>query len=184
MIMKARATVTDAPRFHLQPPQTLLRLELWGALEAVSTRFKAVFGVELPAAGRAVTVGDFRVIWREPAAFMITAPCTASQDLVVRLNEVAAEDGAVTDSSGAAVCCTLTGPDWRILLTQGGVFDAENPTFAPGCVAGTVVEHINIRIDVVSETQADVYVAPSYARDLLGYWETVLGSLSVKSPPS
>jgi len=182
MIMKARATVTDAPRFHLQPPQTLLRLELWGALAAVSARFKAAFGVELPSASAAVSAGDLRVIWREPAAFMIAAPFTASQDLVARLTEVAANDGAVTDISGAAACCTLTGPDWRILLTHGGVFDAENPAFAPGCVAGTVVEHINIRIDVVNETQADVYVAPSYAQDLLGYWETVVGRLSVKSP--
>lgn len=115
-------------------------------------------------------------------AFMVAAPAASAQEVSARLTEIAKGDGAVTDISGAAVCCSLAGPDWRVLLTQGGVFDAEDPAFAPGCVAGTVVEHINIRIDVVSETQADVYVAPSYSRDLLGYWETVAGSLSVKSP--
>ena len=182
MTPKARATVTDALRFHLHPTKALLRLELWGDLAAVSTRFEAVFGGALPAASRALSVGDLRVIWREPLAFMIAAPLASLQDVSARLTEVAAQDGAVTDISGAAVCCALTGPDWRVLLTQGGVFDAEDPAFAPGCVAGTVVEHINIRIDVVSETQADVYVAPSYAQDLLSYWETVAGSLLVKSP--
>ncbi len=181
MTAKARAIVTDAPRFHLQPRQALLRLELWGNAAAVGTNFAAAFGVGLPAASHAVSVGDLRVIWREPSAWMVAAPLAASQDLSAKLTEIAGPDGAVTDISGAAVRCTLTGPDWRALLTHGGVLDAEDPGFAPGCVAGTIVEHINIRIDVVSEDQADVYVAPSYAVDLLRYWEEVVGSLSVKS---
>ena len=182
MIPKAGATVTDAPRFHLQPPQALLRLEVWGEANAVSKRFMAAFGVDLPAASLAISSGDLRVIWREPSAYMIAAPLAVSQDLSEKLTKVAARDGAVTDISGAAVCCTLSGPDWRALLTHGGVFDAEDPAFALGCVAGTVVEHINIRIDVLSETRADIYVAPSYAQDLLGYWDQVAGCLSVRSP--
>ena len=181
MTRKGRATVTDAPRFQLEPRQALLRLELWGEVGVVSARFAAVFGTTLPAASRSVSTGDLRIIWREPKAWMIAAPMADLQDVSAKLIDIAGDDGAVTDISGAAVRCTLHGPDWRALLTHGGVFDAEDPAFAPGCVAGTVVEHIAIRIDVVSETQADVYVAPSYAMDLLGYWESVVGSLVVKS---
>ena len=180
MTQKGRATVTDAPRFQLSPRQALLRIERWGEIAAVSARFEAAFGIGLPAASRSVSTGDLRVIWREPKAWMIAAPMVGSQDLLAKLSDISDQAGAVTDISGAAVRCTLHGPDWRVLLTHGGVFDAEDPAFAPGCVAGTVVEHINIRIDVVSDNQADVYVAPSYAVDLLGYWETVAGSLAVK----
>ena len=176
--------MTDAPRFQLSPPQTLLRLELWGGVAPVSQRFKAAFGVDLPAASKAVSAGDVRVIWREPRAWMIAAPMADGPDLLAKLTDAAGDDGAVTDISGTAVRCALTGPDWRALLTNGGIFDAEDPAFAPGCVAGTVVEHINIRIEVVSEDQADIYVAPSYAVDLLGYWETVAGSLAVRSSRS
>ncbi len=181
MTQMGRATVTDTQRFHLEPRQALLRLELWGEVADVSKRFEAAFGTSLPAASRSISSGDLRIIWREPKAWMIAAPMAGLPDLLAKLTDIVGHDGAVTDISGAAVRCSLRGPDWRILLTHGGVFDAEDPTFAPGCVAGTVVEHIAIRIDVVSETQADVYVAPSYAVDLLGYWETVAGSLTVKS---
>ena len=184
MTQKARATVTDAPRFQLSPPQTLLRLELWGDVAPVSQSFKVAVGVDLPAANRAVSAGDMRVSWREPKAWMIAAPLVCGPDLLAKLTDIAGPDGAVTDISGAAVRCALIGPEWRVLLTHGGIFDAEDPAFASGSIAGTVVEHISIRIDVVSETQADVYVAPSYAADLLGYWETVAGSLAVRSSRS
>jgi heterotetrameric sarcosine oxidase gamma subunit len=181
MIQKGNATVTDAPRFHLEPRQFLVRLELWGEVAVVSARFEGTFGTALPAASRSVSAGDLRIIWREPKAWMIAAPLARLQDVSAKLTDIVGDDGAVTDISGAAVRCTLRGPDWRALLTHGGVFDAEDPAFAPGCVAGTVVEHINLRIDVVSDNQADVYVAPSYAVDLLGYWETVAGSLVITS---
>ncbi len=181
MTQKGRATVTDAPRFQLSPRQALLRLELWGEIAAVSTRFEAAFGIALRVSSRSASVGELRVIWREPKAWMVAAPMAELQDILAKLTDIAGQDGVVTDISGAAVRCTLYGPDWRALLTHGGVFDAEDPAFAPGCVAGTVVEHIAICIDVVSDDQACVYVAPSYAVDLLGYWETVAGSLAVKS---
>ena len=181
MTQRARATVTDAPRFHLEPRQALLRLELWGEVAVVSARFEAVFGTSLSSASRSVSAGDLRIIWREPKAWMIAAPMADLRDVLATLTDIVGDDGAVTDISGAAVRCILRGPDWRALLTHGGIFDAEDPAFAPGCVAGTVVEHINIRIDVVSQDRADVYVAPSYAVDFLGYWETVARSLAVKS---
>ena len=75
--------------------------------------------------------------------------------------------------------CRLRGSDLRILLTYGGVFDIENPTFSPGWVAGTLIEHFAVRIDVIDDCQADVYVAPSYASDLLDYWSRVAGTLDV-----
>ena len=174
--------MTDTPRFHAAPPETLLRLELWADAKPVSRRFAKAFGIALPGPGRAVTTGSLRVIWREPGAWMIRAPfaeCDTVQDSLAALS---VDVGAVTDISGAAVRCALRGRDWRILLTYGGVFNAEAAAFQPGCVAGTVVEHIAVRYDVIVEEHVDVYVAPSYAQDLFGYWASVARTLDVNRP--
>ena len=181
MILRERATVTDARRFHAQPPEALLRLELWSDPKLVSRRFEAAFQTALPSPNRAVSAGRARVIWREPSAWMIRAPLADREALEAELRTIAGGDGAVTDISGAAVRCTIRGSDWRILLTHGGVFDAEDPTFGPGCVAGTVIEHISVRFDVIAEDQVDAYVAPSFAHDLFDYWTSVARNLNVRS---
>lgn len=179
MTWKARATVTD--RFRPAPPQPLIRLELWSRREQVSARFAEAFGAALPGANRAITLHGLRVIWREPSAWMIRIEDGDRTKVLARLEEVAGADGAVTDISGAATRCALEGADWRVLLTYGGVFDAEHPDFAPGCVAGTLVEHMAVRFDVISETRVDAYVAPSYAADLLGFWANVARDLDVRA---
>nr|WP_272886959.1 sarcosine oxidase subunit gamma family protein [Phenylobacterium aquaticum] len=145
-----------------------------------SARFAAAFGAALPGAGQAITTSGLRVIWREPGAWMIRVETDPAQTILDRLVEIAGADGAVTDISGAAARCVLVGTDWRVLLTHGGVFDAENPAFAPGCVAGTVIEHMAVRFDVIAETRVDAYVAPSYAADLFAYWTSVAGNLDVR----
>lgn len=168
-------------RFKLAPPQPLLRLELWGDRDQVSARFAQAFGAHLPGANRAVTTKGLRVIWREPAAWMIRIEAGEPPSVLAQLIAVAGEDGAVTDISGAAARCAIEGVDWRILLTYGGVFDAEDPAFAPGCVAGTVIEHMAVRFDVISQTCVDAYVAPSYAADLLAFWSSVARDLDVRA---
>ena len=180
MTPKAYATVTDSPRFQAAPAEALLRLELWANARTVSARFAAAFGVDLPGPSRAASAGAVRVIWREPGAWMIRAPLAERENTLARLAMVAGSDGAITDISGAAVRCRLHGRDWRVLLTHGGVFDAEAPAFEPGCVAGTVIEHIAVRFDVIAEEQVDAYVAPSFAHDLLAYWTSVARDLNVR----
>ncbi len=179
MIQRERAIVTDAPRFKAAPAEPLLRLELWGGLAETSARFTTAFGAVLPGAGQAITVSGLRVIWREPGAWMIRVETGERGATLDRLMKIAGADGAVTDISGAATRCVLTGGDWRVLLTHGGVFDAEDPAFAPGCVAGTVIEHMAVRFDVITETRVDAYVAPSYAVDLFAYWTSVARGLDV-----
>ena len=156
-----------------------MRLELWANAAAVSRRFAAVIGVALPRPSQSASAGLTRVIWREPSAWMIRTPLGGRGEALAHLAEAAGKDGAATDISGAAVRVALRGRDWRILLTHGGVFDAEAPVFGPGCVAGTVVEHIAVRLDVITEDQVDAYVAPSFADDLLAYWTTVARDLDI-----
>ena len=177
MTPKGRDTVNDAPRFEVVPPETLLRLELWG--DGACARLEDEFASPLPTINRAETLQGLRVIWREPSVWLVRGPRALRDELVARMGAAAGRDGAVFDVSGAAMRCRLRGPDWRILLTYGGVFDIENPTFSTGWVAGTLIEHFAVRIDVIDDCQADVYVAPSYASDLLDYWSRVAGTLDV-----
>ena len=172
--------MTDAPRFHAAPPEALLRLELWAEPRAARARFKRAFGTDLPGAGQAVSAASSRIIWREPDAWMIRAPLAGREALEAHLIEIAGDDGAVTDISGAAVRCAIRGRDWRVLLTHGGVFNAEAAEFRPGSVAGTVIEHMAVRFDLIAKDQVDAYVAPSFADDLFAYWTSVARGLDVR----
>jgi sarcosine oxidase gamma subunit len=60
---------------------------------------------------------------------------------------------------------------------EGGVFDAESPTFAAGCSAATIIDHINVRLHVVDETTCDAYVPLSFSQGLLHFWKQAAGSL-------
>jgi sarcosine oxidase gamma subunit len=60
---------------------------------------------------------------------------------------------------------------------EGGVFDAESPTFAAGCSAATIIDHVNVRLHVVDETTCDTYVPLSFSKSLLHFWEQSAGSL-------
>jgi sarcosine oxidase gamma subunit len=58
-----------------------------------------------------------------------------------------------------------------------GVFDAESPAFAPGCTAATVIAHVAVRLNVVSEDRCDALVPASLAEGLIGRWRQVAAGL-------
>jgi heterotetrameric sarcosine oxidase gamma subunit len=151
--------------------ERLLTFETWTDSAAFGARFEAAFGATLPAPCRAIGLGVARVLWLEPAVWLLRAPRAEAAALSEKLSTVLGEDGAVTDISGGLVRRRITGPSWRGLLMIGGVFDAESRDFGPGCVAGTVIEHMAVRLDVIDAETVDAYVAPSYAHDLFHFWD-------------
>jgi heterotetrameric sarcosine oxidase gamma subunit len=80
------------------------------------------------------------------------------------------DDGALTAIGGGVVRVRLSGAGWRALLMEGGVFDAEDPSFAPGCSAATIIDHVNVRLHVVADDACIAYVPASYSADLLHFW--------------
>ena len=163
----------------LQPPATLIAIEVWGDAASVSQRL----GAPLPPPCRAVVAGDRRVLWLEPNTWLVRSPRTEMDATLALLAEALGEDGAASDVSGAFTRLRVEGDGWRDLLMIAGVFDAESPGFGLGCVAGTVIHHIAVRLDVLSETAVDAYVAPSYAEGLLGHWRRSAARLGAQSPP-
>jgi len=152
------------------PPAPLHVFEIWSNPAAVAKRFKATCGFALPATRRSGGNDALRLIRFEPTVWLVEGDASP-------LSAILSDDGAVTAIGGGVVRIRLSGKGWRTLLMEGGVFDAENPTFAAGCSAATIIDHVNVRLHMVDETTCDAYVPLSFSQGLLHFWEQAAGSL-------
>jgi heterotetrameric sarcosine oxidase gamma subunit len=162
MIRPGRAIVTDVTVSAL-PAAPLHVFEIWSNAHAVAQRFQAKFGFSLPVMGRSGGDDALRLIRFEPTVWLVEGNAGA-------LLEILAEDGSLTAIGGGITRVRLSGYGWRTLLMEGGVFDAESPTFAPGCSAATIIDHVAVRLHVVTEDTCDTYVPASYSIGLINFW--------------
>lgn len=151
------------------PAAPLWAFEIWSNPAAVAKRFAAATGFDLPVMGRSGRNDAICMIRYEPTVWLVEGDASI-------LPEILADDGALTAIGGGVVRVRLSGPDWRALLMEGGVFDAESPAFAMGCGAATVIEHVNVRLHVVESEACVAYVPLSYSRDMLRFWEWAAGA--------
>ncbi len=160
--------MTDPLEITVLPSEPLTQIEVWGDVAAVEGSLGAV----LPKVGRSTTLNASRIMWWEPKVWLVRGTSTD-------FAEVLAGDGAAIDVTGAFSRLRITGPDWRELLMIGGVFDAESPAFAPDCIAGTVIHHLPVRLDVIAPQTVDAYTPPSYAAELAHHWEVAARRMAV-----
>lgn len=153
------------------PAAPLHALEIWSNPAEVAKRFEAATGFALPPSGRSGGTDALRLIRFEPTVWLVEGDALA-------LPAVLGEDGALTAIGGGIVRVRLSGSGWRSLLMEGGVFDAETPAFTPGCSAATIIDHINVRLHVLSDNACIAYVPLSYAADMIHFWETSARTLS------
>lgn len=172
----------DAQMLRLTSPAAacLIRFEVWSDPEACLERLAKALGAELPKAGRSVTIGKLRLIWLEPMTWLVRGPQTEATERLGAIDAALGQDGGACDISGALVRVQISGPAWRTLLTIGGVFNAEAATFAPGCMAATVIAHAPVRLDVISKTEIEAYTPPSYAPDLMAFWDKAAARLNLE----
>ena len=152
------------------PAAPLHALEIWSNAAEVARRFESATGFALPPSGRASGSDALRLIRFEPTVWLVEGDASA-------LPAVLGEDGALTAIGGGIVRVRLSGPGWRSLLMEGGVFDAETPGFAPGCSAATIIDHVNVRLHVESADACIAYVPASYAADMVQFWKTAARTL-------
>ena len=152
------------------PAAPLHALEIWSSAPAVAKRFEAATGFALPLMGRSDGTDALRLIRYEPTVWLVEGDATT-------LPQILGEDGALTAIGGGIVRVRLSGKSWRALLMEGGMFDAENPEFAPGSSAATVIDHVAVRLHVVGDDACDVYVPASFSAGLVHFWEQAAGSL-------
>ena len=152
------------------PATPLHALEIWSNPAEVAQRFEAATGFALPPSGRASGCDALRLIRFEPTVWLVEGDASA-------LPAILGEDGALTAIGGGIVRVRLSGPGWRSLLMEGGVFDAETPGFAPGCSAATIIDHVNVRLHVENGDACIAYVPSSYAADMIQFWKTASRTL-------
>jgi heterotetrameric sarcosine oxidase gamma subunit len=170
MIQQGSVIVTDVTISTL-PAAPLHALEIWCNAPAVAKRFKAATGFAIPVMGRSAGSDALRLIRYEPTVWLVEGDASALQNIL-------ADDGSFTPIGGGIVRVRLSGKGWRTLLMDGGVFDAESPTFAPGCSAATLIDHVAVRLHVVSDDACDAYVPLSFSKGLIHFWEVAAASLA------
>ena len=156
------------------PAAPLHALEIWSNPAAVAERFKAATGFTLPVMGRSGGSDALRLIRYEPTVWLVEGDASA-------LSNILANDGALTAIGGGIVRVRLSGKGWRTLLMEGGVFDAESPSFATGCSAATIIDHVAVRLHVMDETTCDTYVPLSYTKSMIHFWKQAAGSLAAST---
>ncbi len=152
------------------PAAPLHALEIWSNAANVAKRFKAATGFALSPSGRSSDNDMLRLIRFEPTVWLVEGDASA-------LPAILGEDGALTAIGGGIVRVRLSGPGWRSLLMEWGVFDAESPAFAPGCSAATIIDHVSVRLHAESESACIAYIPASFSRSLIHLWETASSTL-------
>jgi heterotetrameric sarcosine oxidase gamma subunit len=169
MTLQASATVIDVT-VAILPAAPLYVMEIWSNAPAVAKRFEAATGFPLPRLGTSGGSEALRLIRYEPTVWLVEGDASV-------LPEILGEDGALTAIGGGIIRVRLSGKGWRALLMEAGVFDAESPTFAPGCSAATLIDHVAVRLHVVSDDACDAYVPASFSTGLIHFWEQAAGNL-------
>lgn len=141
-------------------------LELWGDPVPTAKGIAKALGHGLPKAGCAAG----NVLRLTPATWLIEGDAAA-------LKAALGDGGALTQIGGGYERVRLSGPKWRSLLMQGGLFDAESAAFSTDSVATTQIEHVTITLRVESEEACLAYVPASHATDLLHFWQISAGGL-------
>jgi heterotetrameric sarcosine oxidase gamma subunit len=148
-------------------PAPLHAVEIWSNPQAVAARVEAALGMALPPMGQTTESHALTLMRFEPTVWL-------AEGDVSSLVTLPGEDGAITAIGGSVVRVRIAGPGWREVLMEGGVFDAENAAFAPGCCAATIIDHVNVRLFVESADAVRIYVPSSYAAGLIHFWEDAL----------
>ncbi len=180
MTLQGNAIVTDASDLKITPlpAAPLHALEIWSNPQAVAARFVAEMGYSLPSLGKSNTAANGLVFIRyEPAVWLVEGD-------PAMLPQILAGDGAVTDIGGGILRVRISGTHWRVLLMEGGIFDVESPTFNPGSSAATIIDHVAVRLHVVSGDTCDVYVPASFSRGLIHFWQQAIKTIDpIGVPP-
>ncbi len=144
----------------------LNQLDLWGDPKPAAARIAKALGHDLPRAGRATGT----VLRTAPTSWLVEGDVAA-------LRGALGDDGALTPVGGGLIKVRLSGPQWRSLLMEGSLFDAESAQFAADCVATALIEHVTVTLRIESESACLAYVPASHAADLLHFWQISAGGL-------
>ena len=147
-------------RFAIEPAHDILVLDLW--------------------AGPPPRRDGIRVLQVEPRRWWLLGATTAIDDLAASIGD----RGALAPIGVGMMRATLSGPGWRALLSVSGLFDTASPSFVPGAVAATPIDHVPLWITVTGDQAREVYFPASYAHSLAALWADAIGAASAGTRPA
>ena len=149
-------------------PAAVIAIDLWSDYDEARGRAGAALGGALPGRlGSADLTGGWRALRVEPTVWWLTGPLEGLEGAVAALEAALGEDGAAVDLTGGLTRLEVAGPAVaRAADDRRGVRRRE-PCLRPGSTAGTILHHVGVRYDVVDDDRVHIFVAPSYAHDLL-----------------
>lgn len=158
--------MTDAAEiiYDVAAARQVHAVELWD--RAALAPLAAVLGFALPAAGRAGGDDALRAIRTQPAGWLLDGTALDPRAVETALGE----HGAITAIGGGLVRVRIVSANWRGLLMENGLFDAETDAFGPGSCATTLIGHATIHLNVIDARTCDAYVPASLATDVLRSW--------------
>lgn len=149
----------------VSPARALLALDLWdGGNNAAAL---SVLGLELPGPGCAVIGVAGSVLRLGPRRWWLDGAGFDAGVLAAQLDE----SGAVTPVEGGWVRVVLQGTQWRDLVMESGLIDAEDPAFGAGSVAVSLLCHARCVVHVRAPDRCEVFVPASYADHCLSHWQ-------------
>jgi heterotetrameric sarcosine oxidase gamma subunit len=138
--------------FALAPAGDVLALDLWDG------------GAPPPAP-------TLRLLHAEPRRWWVIGAGDAAEALAAAVGE----RGALAPIGGGLVRARLDGPGWRWLLSVSGWLDTADPAFGRGRLVGSVIHHVPVWIDAISDDACEVYLPSSYAATLADLWQRAIG---------
>ncbi len=157
MMAKGRGIVTE---YTIAPAGMLLSLDMWDARGAM------LGAIALPGPGRSHAAAGGTILRVGPKRWWLDGAGFDAVEATAALEG----RGVVTPNAGGWRRVTLNG-DWRDLVMQSGLFDAETPAFGPGSVAMTTLCHAPCVLHVLGEDMCEVFVPASYAGHVLAHWQ-------------
>ncbi len=169
----------DATLIEVEPAAALIAVDIWAEVPDAREPWASLlppFGVsqDLERGWRATGV--------ELARWWLIGPLDQRSRQLAFLAEQMPDSGTVVDMTGAIFSIRIIGGRWRSLLMVGGVFDAEDPGFGIGSSVGTLLHHMTVRYDVLSDDTVIVHVAPSYAQHLLEHLRQAAAMIDAMEP--
>ena len=131
---------------------------------------KALWGLELPAAGQTSTTAACALVWSGPGQWLAIPKAYDFAALVAAFAGFA----AATEQGDGRALVEIAGPAARDTLAKGLAIDLHPSVFSPGCAAVTALSHISVQIWQTDDAPTYVLSTP---RTVAGHvWEWLVES--------
>jgi sarcosine oxidase subunit gamma len=164
---EGEAGIFAAPRPGMAVIALLVRR---GQFAALTEKFRAQSGLDLPPGPHRATAGDISVVSFAPGRWLFLQENSDPAGLAARLATELAGLASVVDLSDARCVLRLWGPKLRAVLAKGLPIDIHPERFGPNDAAASMIALIDVQLWQLDDRPCfELAVPRSYASSLAGW---------------